>query len=155
MPWDFVTPDGPEPPAGDLVLLPDLAILSDAEAERLRAWKCRIHAYGAAGVLDERGAEREDPVFPDAGEPALAGPLGIKLADGLVETAVAPDGGRLIHLIRMDNQSTLDELRFELPFDADAVRVYSFESGVTAELVGRTVTVRKLKTLATLKFSPK
>ena len=155
VPWDFVTPDSPEPPAGDLVLLPDLAILSDAEAERLRAWKCRIHAYGAAGVLDERGAEREDPVFPDAGEPALAGPLGIKLADGLVETAVAPDGSRLIHLIRMDNKSTLDELRFELPFDADAVRVYSFEPGVTASLFGKTVAVRNLKTLATLRFSPK
>ena len=155
VPWDLVTPDGPEPPAGDLVLLPHAVMLSDADAERLRAWKCRIHAYGDAGRLDERGVEREDPVFADMGEPELAGPFGLDLPDGMVETAVAPDGDKLIHLVNMRNAEVVGELRFTLPFDAAAVRVYSFEPGVTAELAGRTVTVRRLKTLVTLKFSLK
>ena len=155
VPWDFVTADGQEPPADELVLLPDVLVLSDEDAERLHAWRCRIHAIGDAGLLDEHGVERENPVFADAGEPVLASPFGLDFPDGLVETAIAPDGDRLIHLINMRNTDVVDELHLTLPFDANSVQVYSFEPEATAEMKGQVVTVRNLKTLVTLKFSTK
>ena len=154
LPWSYITPDSPAPGADETVIIPNCLALSDADGEKLAQWPCKILSLSTAGILDEDGIEREEPLYPPADLSQITAGFQSPMEHALFETARAGDGSLLVHVINIDNEFTRAETAITLPFRAESCQAFSFEDNVSAELAAPyKVIVKNLKTLCTLKFT--
>ena len=151
--WRFVSENSAPPAPGEKLLLAGAYMLSDREVGTIRSWHVPVASLSDAGVLDERGWEREEIPFPAGGMEELTGMFKMDFLHGVIEIAVTGDA-LLLHLLNMDNGQTLDFLEVELPFDADKAECFSFEPEVRAELkTPRRLVIRDLKTFCTVRLT--
>ena len=151
--WRFVSENSAPPAPGEKLLLAGAYMLSDREVELIRSWCVPVVSLSDAGVLDERGWEREEIPFPAGGTEELTGMFEMDFPHGVIEIAAAGDA-LLLHLLNMDNGQTLDSLDVELPFDAEMAECFSFEPEVRAELkTPRRLVIRDLKTFCTVRLT--
>ena len=151
--WRFVSENSAPPAPGEKLLLAGAYMLSDREVENIRLWHVPVASLSDAGVLDERGWEREEIPFPAGGTDELTGMFKMDFPHGVIEIAVSGDA-LLLHLLNMDNGQTVTSLEVELPFDAEKAACFSFEPEVRAELkTPRQLVIRDLKTFCTVKLT--
>lgn len=135
------------------MIIPNCLALSDEDGEKLAKWPCKILSLSTAGILDEDGIEREEPLYPPADLTQIAAGFQIPLEHALFETALATDGSLLVHIINIDN-AALTDTEITLPFRAATCKAFSFEDNVSAELTAPDkVAIQNLKTLCTLKLT--
>ena len=153
IPFDIIFPED-DLSAGDTLVLPGVVMLSQKEAEYFKNLPCKvIAAVTPAGIYNEEGAERCTPVFPVADLADIKEEFEVNKEGILLETALTPDGSRLIHLINCANGADAENVTIKLPFTASNVQIFSYETGLRAVMTSPdTVTVPAFRTLCTLKF---
>ena len=110
-------------------------------------------AHGAAGIYNEEGAERCTPAIPAGDLADIKAEFEVNKEAILLETALAPDGSKLIHLINCANSADAENVTVKLPFTASKVEIFSYETGLSAVMSAPDiVTIPAFRTLCTLKF---
>ena len=152
IPVEVVFP-GDEIPADETLLLPGTVLLSDEDVRAIKALPCRVIAVTPAGIYNEHGAERCTPAFPAGTLDDLKSGFEVNTPAILLETALAPDGSKLVHLINCNNSVDVQNVTVKLPFSAASVEAFSYETGIRAEMTEQNVAViNSFRTLCTLKF---
>lgn len=157
---------------GTLLVVPDVRYLTQSLYEAVAAAGRRgvkILPLGEAGLYDENGKERakDDPVIglQKVANKVEAVPGGFKIETSecgiMAETQINKRGELVLHLLRVDNASTLGELSVAIGdrLATDKAELYSFEDGcmlgdVRRDNAGRTViAVRNFRTMCSIVFS--
>ena len=152
IPFEVVFP-GDKPAADETLILPGVVMLSDEEVAFFKSLPCRVIAATDAGIYNEEGAERCTPAIPAGDLATLSEPFKVSVPAILLETALTPQGEKLVHLIHCENSKDAENVVIHLPFEAAGVEAFSYEKGVEAQMIdSSTVIVKSFRTLCTLKF---
>lgn len=152
IPFEVIFPED-KLSAEDTLILPGVVMLSQKEVDYFKSLPCKVIAVTPAGVYNEEGAERCTPAIPAGDLADIKEEFEVNKEGILLETALTPDGSKLLHLINCANGADAENVTVKLPFTASKVQIFSYETGLTAVLTAPdTVTVPAFRTLCTLKF---